>query len=140
MCIHTNCDDDIAENEESFTVSLEKTSDLNNRISLSPDTTLVTILDDDGNYPIYTPRHLFISQISWLGLASKFTPLLRQKERFPYVLMSSTPLTSGKIISLKCRDGRSWKQGVAYPIPTSLFSQIQHLTHSGMNHVARLGQ
>ena len=42
-------DDDIAENDESFTVSLERTSDLDSRISLSPDTALVTILDDDGN-------------------------------------------------------------------------------------------
>ena len=40
-------DDDITENEESFIVSLERTSDLDSRISLSPNTAVVTILDDD---------------------------------------------------------------------------------------------
>ena len=28
------------------------------------------------------------------------------------------------------------KQGLAYPIPTSLFSQMHHLTHSGMHEVS----
>ena len=41
-------DDDIVEMNESFTISLGRTSDLNKRISLSPDSKLVTILDDDG--------------------------------------------------------------------------------------------
>ena len=41
-------DDDIVEMNESFTLSLGRTSDLNKRISLSPDSKQVTILDDDG--------------------------------------------------------------------------------------------
>ena len=32
----------------------------------------------------------------------------------------------------KCMNGRSLKQGVAYPIQTSLFSHIQYPIHSGM--------
>lgn len=41
-------DDDIVETNESFTISLGRTSDLNKRINLSPDSKQVTILDDDG--------------------------------------------------------------------------------------------
>ena len=32
------------------------------------------------------------------------------------------------------------KQGVPYPIPTSLFSQMQHFTHCGMNQVGLFSQ
>ena len=61
VCVSpTIVDDDIVENEESFIVSLERTSDLDSRISLSTDTTLVTILDD-GNYWYKQERWLYIS-------------------------------------------------------------------------------
>ena len=41
-------DDDIVEKSESFTISLERTTDLDSRISLSSERGEVTILDDDG--------------------------------------------------------------------------------------------
>ena len=41
-------DNEIVEKNKSFTISLEKTTDLDKRISLSPDRKQVTILDDDG--------------------------------------------------------------------------------------------
>ena len=63
-------DDDIVEMNESFTISLGRTSDLNKRISLSPDSKLVTILDDDGTLTAVSleilTKHVFIMRFHYM--------------------------------------------------------------------------
>ena len=46
-------DDDIPEKVESFYLTLERTSDLDNRIILNPNYGEVTIYDDDGKFNSY---------------------------------------------------------------------------------------
>ena len=41
--------DNITEYDESFGIVLERTPNLDSRISLSPESAVVTIMDDDGN-------------------------------------------------------------------------------------------
>ena len=41
--------DNITEYDESFGIVLERTPNLDSRISLSPESSVVTIMDDDGN-------------------------------------------------------------------------------------------
>ena len=55
-CVNvTIVDDEVLEREvESFTVTLERTPGLNNRITLNPVDGVVEITDDDGEY-MYLP-------------------------------------------------------------------------------------
>ena len=46
-------DDTLLENDESFDLTLEKTSDLDSRIRLNPANGVVEVVDDDGRYDDY---------------------------------------------------------------------------------------
>ena len=51
-------DDVIMENVESFDVTLERTSDLDSRITLDPVNGVVEITDNDGRYDDYMVVHM----------------------------------------------------------------------------------
>ena len=63
-------DDDILENDESFTVHLE-TINLPQNIFVSPNTTEINILDDDGMLIIIVLPYLQNTIITWV-IASEF--------------------------------------------------------------------
>ena len=63
-------DDIIAEYEESFTISLERTPDLDSRISLSAESGIINIMDDDGMlFEYFLLLIEFHKQVWWLVLA-----------------------------------------------------------------------
>ena len=51
-------DDIILENDESFILTLERTSDLDSRITLDPVNGVVEITENDGRYSDYSVKHI----------------------------------------------------------------------------------
>ena len=67
-----------------------------------------------------------------LGLASFLNTVKNKCNKWKY------HFEMNREVGMADRD-KGKKQGVSYPIPTSLFSQMQHLTHSWMNQVRKMG-